>query len=202
MKKRRQSRNWGIVLALALLIVVVIVLASTLQPKEGCWDTDSRNPFTGGVVVDARGSIEDSCVDATTLRDVSCTDAGRKSTTVNCAYSCQSGRCVAPDLVIDNVFVQGRQDVGEPFDVVFHVKNVGDYPASPVDLEVFFEPGYGFLTAPPAASLGPGEVSQVRYRVTYKVPGTFRLHALVDPHSLVAESDEQNEFVELLTVSE
>jgi hypothetical protein len=185
--------------ALLLLVVAISVIDSNqTNSTRGCRQTSST-PFTANVVSDWKTDyeIENRCVDKTTLQQFSCdysSDAhgAVASSYVQCAYSCQAGRCVAPDLAITNVEVVAAQHVGEAFDAVYTITNQGDYPTSTVDLAIYAEPGYAFLIAPPANILAPGESTEVSYRVTYQVPGTFTMTAIADPNDVVSESNEAN----------
>jgi hypothetical protein len=203
-RSNHQKIEGLLALGLLILVIIAVIAAFPDQPASSsykCTDTDGGiNPFVSGVAFDWRtgSSITDKCIDATQLQEFSCQYSlqeprGRVGlTTIACPNSCQAGRCVAPDLVVTDVVVDKQPHVNDELKVTFHVKNEGEYPVFAVDLDVYFEPGYGLLATPPLTPLAPGETTDVVYSVVYRVPGTFRITSVVDPHDVVAESDESN----------
>jgi len=202
--KRTKNRKAleRIVVALLLAVVALAIIASFPDEQTAsyhCTDSDDGSIYTRGEVMDWRTglAVEDRCVDKTVLHEFSCEQSindprGKvKLVAVNCAYSCQKGRCVASDLKVTDVILDEVPRVGKAFDITFRIRNGGNYPAV-VDLQVFFEPGYGLLRIPPPATLGPGESADVVYTATYTVPGTFPLVSVIDPYDVVAERDESN----------
>lgn len=203
MKKNKARKALERIAIILLFLALAVAIISTLPDEQPdnyyCKDSDKGDVFLAGAVTDWRtgAMVLDRCANRNVLHEFSCqSDVSdpRGSVVlqpVECQYSCQAGRCVAPDLEITNVIITNTPMVNQEFRVSFEIENKGLYPASTIDVLAYFEPGYGVLVEAPQ-TIGPGESTYATYSATYKLPGTFGLVSIVDPHGIVAESDETN----------
>lgn len=189
--------------AVALVVIIVAVIASLPdeQPDTySCAETDKGDdPFTLGSTTDWRSgqSITDKCENSATLQEFACDfsvkDPRGSVTVKRVQCSCSQGKCVVAELAVTEMLISRQPRTNDEFKVTFRIENTGEVAADPVDLDVYFEPGYAFLIEPAKSPLLPGESTSVTYSVNYAVPGRFQLVSIVDPHDLVLERDEYNE---------
>ncbi|MBI4144650.1 hypothetical protein HY493_00395 [Candidatus Woesearchaeota archaeon] len=204
MKRRFTHVQVEALIAAFLLVVIIIAVIASLPDERpetySCVETDKGDdPFTFGLTTDWRSgqSVADKCESSAILQEFACDfsvkDPRGSVTVKRVPCSCNQGKCVVAELAVTEMLISRQPRTNDEFKVTFRIENTGEVEADPVDIDVYFEPGYAFLIEPPKSPLLPGESTTVTYSVNYAVPGRFQIVSIVDPHDLVLERDENNE---------